>query len=303
MRKLHLLRGPGGLAAEIDRLRSHVHTALAIQEQSVAAGYAPMLSQAIGVVDKVLTSQYGIANDADTTLTLVGYNFDMNVSRENVLIGDVAGINSGMRLVALTPGDPKIDIAMISAAGAACTYTAGADGRHKIWITYQDGVSTPTNIRTVVAADPDASLLLAVVGYTGGTGGGAITAGEFTTTGAAATAAGSTYIRLGNLSATNMAGADSVTAVKGTTGYTADAHTFQFGHVTTTARYTHSTTQYPINQAGAVLFPSDTCLMVLVDGDHAAFTATLTINHTVPFMVSADGVYSDPVSIFYVDQT
>jgi len=303
----HILRGTGGIGAEIADLRDDVDEAFVSLE---AGTNRPFITQLAGVADKDSGFNYGIANDADTTLALVGVNFNVGIGRDSVLIGDVAGINSGIRVVALVPGDPKIDVAFfddVTAGAETCTYTLGSDGRHKIHIVYDStggglgAGSRPTDIRAAVLAEATALGLIAVVAYTGGTGAGVITAGEISTLGATASSATSAYVRLGQLTTTTLPGADSVVVTYGLLSRAAKTTSFSFAGISTAARFTHSAAQYPISQVAAVQLPSDTYLRVLVDGDHAAFTATLTAQYLYPFTLSLDGYRSNEMAVRYVD--
>ena len=187
-KKAHLLRGAGGLSAEIADVRDDMDLATTYMEDprhfdaklpiingvvigstqaGATDGSAPLVPKsdaAFARTDAAGLVQ-GIANDADAFIRIDGYNLDLGYGRDAVLIKAVNNANSPFTITAHRPGDSKIRVAFFD-TGTQCH----ADGRHitvtrtgtvdpqsnigtgyDIHIEY-DGADTPVNLRTALLA-------------------------------------------------------------------------------------------------------------------------------------------------------
>jgi len=165
-KKSHLLRGTGGLGAEIADVRDDVDQALVTLESGVGVPTInDVASDRIGTSGPLLQ---GLSDEQDTILTLTGTNLDAGLGYDT-LSDDGAAADSMLRFTALTPGKSNIKVALTHDADHGAVNPAIAittDGAFTvITFTYdgeEAGTSEAQDFRTSLQAHAVAGRLICI---------------------------------------------------------------------------------------------------------------------------------------------
>ena len=161
-RKLHLLRGTGGLSAEIERLRTHVDRAFASLEEATSLPQIHTFSMVTaadttvssfgkaGSVPAWTIAMEGIGDTADTIAVITGTSLDAGIGYDTVTFGSG---DETIRITALAPGIQKLKASLTSAGNETISSSTDAYGYTVINFNFNATVSTPSSIRTALQAE------------------------------------------------------------------------------------------------------------------------------------------------------